>query len=78
MKACCFSWSAVARRLSSLRELGSELSGKNTRAEVITSAERQLNVNLKDLPFTLIYLFDQDGKANLACATANALSLIHI
>ena len=61
-----------ARRLSSLRELASELSGKNTRAEVISSAERQLNVNLKDLPFTLIYLFDQDGKANLACATANA------
>jgi len=47
-----------ARRLSSLRELASELSGKNTRAEVIISAERQLNVNLKDLPFTLIYLFD--------------------
>ena len=31
-----------------------------------------VNVNLKDLPFTLIYFFDRDGKANLACATADA------
>ena len=57
------------RRLSSLRELASEIAGKNTSAEVLAAAERSLSANLKDLPFTLIYQFDPDGAARLACAT---------
>ena len=47
------------RRLASLRELASEIAGKNTSAEVLAAAERSLSANLKDLPFTLIYLFDR-------------------
>ena len=46
------------RRLSSLRELASEIAGKNTSTEVLAAAERALGANLKDLPFTLIYQFD--------------------
>jgi signal transduction histidine kinase len=57
------------RRLSSLRELASEIAGKNTSAEVLAAAEHSLSANLKDLPFTLIYQFDSDGTAHLACAT---------
>ena len=57
------------RRLSSLRELASDIAGKNTSAEVLAAAEHSLSANLKDLPFTLIYQFDSDGAARLACAT---------
>ena len=57
------------RRLLSLRELASEIAGKNTRADVLAAAERQLAANCEDLPFTLTYLLDQDGTAKLACAT---------
>ena len=56
------------RRLGSLRDLASEMAGTRTRAEIIAAAERQLGANLKDLPFTLIYLFDNDGTARLAGA----------
>ena len=57
------------RRLSSLRELASEVAGKNTSAEVLAAAERAFGANLKDLPFTLIYQFDSEGVARLTCAT---------
>jgi signal transduction histidine kinase len=60
------------RRLSSLRELASEIAGRNTQAEVLAAARRQLDANRKDLPFTLTYLFDRDGRASLACATGIA------
>ena len=57
------------RRLASLRELASELAGTNARAEVLAAIERRLGANLRDLPFTLTYLFEDDGSARLACAT---------
>ena len=57
------------RRLSSLRELASEIAGKSTSTEVCVAAERALGANLKDLPFTLIYQFDSEGVARLTCAT---------
>jgi PAS domain S-box-containing protein len=60
------------RRLSSLRDLASEIGGKHTQAEVLAAVERQLGTNPKDLPFTLTYLFDGDGKAQLACSTGVA------
>ncbi len=60
------------RRLSSLRAIASEMAGKNTQAEVLAAAERQIGANLKDLPFTLTYLFDDDGRAHLANATGVA------
>jgi K+-sensing histidine kinase KdpD len=60
------------RRLSSLSELASEIAARNSRADVLAAVGRQLGANLKDLPFTLTYLFDDDGKADLACATGVA------
>jgi PAS domain S-box-containing protein len=57
------------RRIANLRDLASEIAGKHTRAEVLGAVERQLAGNLKDLPFTLTYLFESDGTANLACST---------
>ena len=49
------------RRLSSLRELAAGLSGAQTMDEVTLAVCRSLETNLKDLPFSLIYLFDNDG-----------------
>ena len=60
------------RRLSSLSELAPEIAGRNSRAEVLAAAGRQLGANLKDLPFTLTYLFGDDGKADLVSATGTA------
>ena len=60
------------RRLSSLREIASDIAGKNTQAEVLAAAERQIGANREDLPFTLTYLFDDDGRAHLANATGVA------
>jgi len=57
------------RRINSLREIAAEIAGKNTRAEVLGSAERRISGNPQDLPFTLTYLFEADGKAHLAFAT---------
>jgi PAS domain S-box-containing protein len=57
------------RRLSTLRDLASEIAGKYTRAEVLSAVERGLGGNLKDLPFTLTYLFDEAGLARLAGVT---------
>jgi signal transduction histidine kinase/DNA-binding response OmpR family regulator len=57
------------RRLASLRELASGLTGARSREAVLSAAERKLALNRHDLPFTLIYLFAEDGHARLACAT---------
>ncbi|MGA2043796.1 MAG: response regulator [Roseiarcus sp.] len=60
------------RRISSLRELASEIAGRNTRAEVLLAAERQLAGNPRDLPFALVYLFDAAGTASLVGAAGAA------
>ncbi|HXP65774.1 MAG TPA: PAS domain-containing protein, partial [Steroidobacteraceae bacterium] len=57
------------RRLFSLREIAAEVAGNNTMAAVLEALQRQLNNNLKDLPFTLTYLFDDQGIARLACGS---------
>ena len=56
------------RRLRTLRSLAAELNKAITEAEVCESIVRSLDENQQDLPFSLIYLFSDDGKlANLAC-----------
>ena len=57
------------RRLLSLSEFASEISGKNTPAEVLCAAGRQLETNRRDLPCALVYLFDQEGGAHLSAST---------
>ncbi len=56
------------RRLSSLRELAAGLSSTQTLGDVTQAICNSLEANTKDLPFSLIYLFDGDGgPARLAC-----------
>ena len=57
------------RRLESLRELASSLAGADSRRKVLEAAEQALGANTRDLPFSLTYLFDDRGRARLACAT---------
>ncbi len=55
-----------ARRLAGLRELAAEIPKHNSRAAVLDASQRQLNQILKDLPFALLYLFDDAGNAVLS------------
>ncbi|MFD9389478.1 SpoIIE family protein phosphatase [Streptomyces sp. NPDC060000] len=57
-----------ARRMATLRDLGSDPSVIRTEAETLAFLGRQLERNLADLPFTLTYLLKDDG-ARLACTT---------
>jgi PAS domain S-box-containing protein len=54
------------RRMATLRDLGSDPGVARTEEESLAFAHRQLAQNLRDLPFTLTYLFDDDGDARLA------------
>jgi signal transduction histidine kinase/DNA-binding response OmpR family regulator len=57
------------RRLSGLRDLAAGIAGNDSLDMVFESIPRQLNRNLKDLPFTLTYLFNEQGEARLACSS---------
>ncbi len=57
------------RRMATLRDLGSDPSVVRTEQEMLAFAARQLDRNRRDLPFTLTYLFSDDGHARLAAAT---------
>ncbi|MGM1062017.1 SpoIIE family protein phosphatase [Saccharothrix sp. Mg75] len=57
------------RRMATLRDLGSDPSVVRTEEEMLGFAGRQLQRNLRDLPFTLTYLFQDDGGARLAATT---------
>ena len=60
------------RRMATLRDLGSDPSVLRTEEEILAFADRQLGQNLRDLPFTLTYLFDEGGDARLAGASGIA------
>ena len=49
------------RRMATLRELGSDPTAIRSEAEALALAGRHLAANLHSLPFTLTYLFDDDG-----------------
>ncbi|WP_405456175.1 SpoIIE family protein phosphatase [Streptomyces sp. NBC_00101] len=57
------------RRMATLRDLGSDPSVVRTEQEMLDFAAEQLKRNPYDLPFTLTYLFQDDGNARLASAT---------
>jgi PAS domain S-box-containing protein len=59
------------RRLRFLRLLASALSGAIAEADVLAAIESSLSQNLKDLPFTLTYLFEE-GRARLASSSGIA------
>jgi PAS domain S-box-containing protein len=54
------------RRMATLRDLGSDSSVVRTEKQMLDFAADQLARNLYDLPFTLTYLFGDDGHAHLA------------
>jgi PAS domain S-box-containing protein len=54
------------RRMATLRDLGSDPSVVRTERQMLDFAADQLAGNPYDLPFTLTYLFDDDGDARLA------------
>ncbi|MBX9641142.1 MAG: PAS domain-containing protein, partial [Mycobacteriaceae bacterium] len=54
------------RRIATLRDLGSDPSVIRTERQMLDFAAGQLDKNPYDLPFTLTYLFDQQGAAHLA------------
>lgn len=54
------------RRMATLRDLGSDPTVSRSEEEAVAFAHRQLGHNLRDLPFTLTYLFDDSGDARLA------------
>lgn len=56
------------RRMATLRDLGAEPSVVISEQEMLTAAAGRLSLNLRDLPFTLTYLFDDDG-ARLAATS---------
>ena len=61
------------RRLKTLRSLAGELNKTITEEDVVACIARCLGENQKDLPFTLLYLFTEDGdEARLACQTGVA------
>ena len=60
------------RRMATLRDLGSDPSVVRTEQETLAFSCRQLDRNLRDLPFTLTYLFQDDGGARLAGASGIA------
>ncbi|MBO3749878.1 SpoIIE family protein phosphatase [Streptosporangiaceae bacterium NEAU-GS5] len=57
------------RRMATLRDLGSDPRAVRTELEMLAFACRQLGLNPRDLPFTLTYLFDDDGLARLVGVT---------
>ena len=58
------------RRLGLLRELASDLAGINAEGELCDAIGGRIGANPRDLPFTLIYLFEAEGsRARLACST---------
>jgi hypothetical protein len=60
------------RRMATLRELGSDPSVVRTERQMLDFAASQLARNPYDLPFTLTYLFDDDGDVQLAGASGIA------
>jgi PAS domain S-box-containing protein len=60
------------RRMSTLRDLGSDPRVARSEEESLAFAHRQLGQNLRDLPFTLTYLFDDNGDARLSGASGIA------
>ncbi|MFF3094798.1 SpoIIE family protein phosphatase [Streptomyces cyaneofuscatus] len=57
------------RRMATLRDLGSDPSVIRTEQEMLDFAGEQLSRNPYDLPFTLTYLFQDDGSARRASVT---------
>ena len=56
------------RRMATLRDLGSVSAGVREEREFLDGACAVLAENPYSLPFSIVYLLDEDGKARLACS----------
>lgn len=56
----------AARQMATLRDLGADTELARSDSEVLEFVGTQLDRNRRDLPFTAIYLVDEDGTARLA------------
>jgi hypothetical protein len=56
------------RRLNTLRVLASGLATAETSDAVYTAACEAVGSNLRDLPFSALYVFDKEGRANMVCS----------
>jgi signal transduction histidine kinase len=54
------------RRLAALRNLAAGLSQAGTESKVFDAIDRCLTADSRDLPFSLLFLFDEEGRATLA------------
>jgi signal transduction histidine kinase len=57
------------RRLATLSYVSSSLAAAHTEGEVLEAIQQQLRRNTKDLPFSLTYLYDGQGRARIHCTT---------
>ncbi|MGY1605193.1 SpoIIE family protein phosphatase [Geodermatophilus sp. SYSU D00815] len=60
------------RRMGTLRDLGTAVAGARTEQDVLAAVRRELDRNLADLPFSLVYLVDERGGARLGAAAGIA------
>jgi PAS domain S-box-containing protein len=56
------------RRMATLRELGSDLAVTGSEEQTLATVGHRLGTNLRDLPFSLVYLFDDGPTGRLAAA----------
>jgi signal transduction histidine kinase len=56
------------RRWSSLSQLGAALATAHTEPQILLAAERGLRAAVKDIPFGLLYLYDERGQLHLTRA----------
>lgn len=54
------------RQLATLRDLSGAISAAREEADVLEAAERHLSTDRRTLPFTLVYLLDEDGSSRIA------------
>jgi signal transduction histidine kinase len=56
------------RRMANLRDLAAAVATTRSEAEVLAAVAEQIGRNPADLPFGVVYLFDETGTARLGCA----------
>ena len=66
------------RRMSTMRALASGLAAANTKTEVFEASFSALCANLRDLPFSALYIFDKAGNATRqwVCGVSNDHKLL--
>jgi signal transduction histidine kinase/DNA-binding response OmpR family regulator len=57
------------RHMGTMRQLASELAASDSMADVHQAAQSALSENMQDLPFSLLYTFDEEGSAKRAWAS---------